>query len=246
MHRFFIPSEWINESSVTIRDKLAYQLRHVLRLRANDQIVVLDNSGWEYEVEIASITREQIEAVIKNKYLSQNEPRTNITLYQAILKRATFEFVLQKCTELGIAKFVPIICERCVAKWDSNKLARWQSIIIEAAEQSHRSKLPILQPALSFHDACDSVIGHSLLAWEEERETSLRDAFRCEDVVAKSDHPMVNLFIGPEGGFSSSEVELARNHGIAPFTLGKRVLRAETAGPAATAIILYESGDLGR
>ena len=245
MHRFFIPPEWIAQDAIVISGKLVHQLYHVLRLRVGDHIIVLDNSGWEYEIELRSITREHIEGAVRGKSLAQGEPRSSITLYQALLKGSKFEFVLQKCTELGIAGFIPLICERCITEWDSGKLARWQSIILEAAEQSHRGKLPLLHPVLPLSKACNSVEGYSLLAWEGEETMSLRAALQNKNVMSRNDPLSVNLFIGPEGGFSSSEVELARNYGIVPISLGQRVLRAETAGLVAATAILYECGDLG-
>ncbi|MBI2942126.1 MAG: RNA methyltransferase, partial [Chloroflexi bacterium] len=177
---------------------------------------------------------------------------TKITLYQALLRPSKFEVVLQKCTELGVAAFVPTISERCIISnvGDGNpaKLERWHRIIVEAAEQSNRGKLPTLQPASVFPQAAEQARGFSLVAWEGESERSIRDVVR-EGLgvgVAGARRPFtVNVFIGPEGGFSAAEVEIARSYGIVPVSLGRRILRAETAAIAATTIILYEAGDLG-
>lgn len=242
MHRFFIPRLWIHGETVTIGGELAHQLRHVLRLRSGDCIVLLDNSGWEYEVELKRLTQGAIEGAVAGKNLSTGEPRTRITLYQALLKGKKFEFVLQKGTELGVAGFVPVVCERCVATApDSDRLGRWQRIIQEAAEQSGRGKLPMLQPVVSFREALRSVSGPSLLPWEGEAGVGLRAALK--DLLDTD--PLINVFVGPEGGFSQGEVEFARGCGALPITLGRRVLRAETASLVAAAAILYECGDLG-
>ena len=245
MHRFFIPPQWIDQDRVVITGKQVHQLRDVLRMAEGDRILVLDNSGWQYEVELRRVDREQVEGIVREKSLSLSEPRTQITLYQALLKAEKFEFILQKGTELGIASFVPMVCERCVAgrakDVSDRKLNRWKRIIAEAAEQSRRGKLPLLKPVLPFAQACQSAAGFSLLAWEGEQALGLRAALRGQKA---KDISSVNLFIGPEGGFSPAEVEFARACGVLPITLGRRVLRAETAGLVAATAILYECGDL--
>ena len=235
---------------MVIKGKLVHQLKDVLRLRGGDHIAVLDDTGWEYEMAVARVTRDHVAGVICGKR-PVAEPGTRITLYQALLKGSKFEFILQKCTELGVSGFVPVICERCVAGHPKDKKGvRWRRIIAEAAEQSGRGKLPRLEPAVPFQQACRAVTGFSLLAWEEagrdnekgENALGLRPTLRSE-IPAKN--PLaVNLFIGPEGGFTPSEVGFARNCGILPITLGSRVLRAETAGLVAATAILYEYGDL--
>ena len=245
MHRFFVPPQWIDQDRVVIKGKQVHQLRNVLRMAKGDRILVLDNSGWQYEVELRSVEREQVEGVVREKSLSPSEPGTQIILYQALLKGEKFEFILQKGTELGISSFVPIVCERCVTGLAEDvgdkKLNRWQRIIAEAAEQSRRGKLPLLEPALPFEQACQSVAGLSLLAWEGEQALGLRAALRGQKA---KDTSSVNLFTGPEGGFSPAEVEFARSCGVQPITLGSRVLRAETAGLVAATAVLYECGDL--
>ena len=245
MHRFFIPPQWIVRDRVVIKGKQVHQLRNVLRMKKGDRILVLDNSGWQYEVELRSVEREQVEGIVREKSPTLSEPRTQITLYQALLKGEKFEFILQKGTELGILSFVPMVCERCVAGLTEDvgdkKLNRWQRIIAEAAEQSRRGKLPLLKPVQPFEQACQSAVGFSLLAWEGEQSLGLRAALRGQKA---KDTSSVNLFIGPEGGFSPAEVEFARSCGVQPVTLGGRVLRAETAGLVATTAVLYECGDL--
>lgn len=245
LHRFFIPPEWIDQDKVVIKGEQVHQLRKVLRMVEGDRILVLDNSGWEYEVELKSVERGQVEGVVQGKSLSVAEPHTRIVLYQALLKGEKFEFILQKGTELGVVGFVPMLCQRCVVghvrEVTDRKLDRWQRIIAEAAEQSRRGKLPFLRPLLPFEQACQSAQGLSLLAWEGERSVGLRAVLRAQGAKGLS---LVNLFIGPEGGFSPAEVEFAQGCGVLPITLGSRVLRAETAGLVAATAIFYECGDL--
>jgi len=245
MHRFFVSPDQLEGDKVVITGPAAHHIQNVLRLGPGDPIVVLDNSGWEREVEIVEVGREQIAGRVLSRTLATGEPRTKVSLYQGVLKGSHFELVLQKGTELGIVEFVPLISQRCViSSLDDvdKKRDRWQRIIQEAAEQSRRGRLPRLQSAMLFSQACERVKragGLSLMPWEEEEKANLKLVF------GKEDRPFsINLFIGPEGGFTLEEVILAQRYGIVPITLGPRILRAETAGLVATAAILYELGDL--
>ncbi|MFC2039452.1 RsmE family RNA methyltransferase [Chloroflexota bacterium] len=243
MHRFFVAPQWIDQDNVVINGKQVHQLRDVLRMKPGDCITVLDNTGWEYDVELKRLTRDGVEGMVRGKSLAAMEPGTKITLYQALLKGNKMEFILQKCTELGVVGFVPMLCERCVhlRLMSEGKLSRWRRIIGEAAEQSQRGKLPFLKQVLTFEQACQSALGPSLLAWEGDNLSGLSTALTQLTAKGRSS---VNLFIGPEGGFSSSEVGFAQDCGVTSFTLGRRILRAETASLVATAAILYEYGDL--
>ena len=245
MHRFFIPTEWMRHETITIKGNLVHQIRDVLRLQAGDHIAVLDNSGWEYEVTLEKVSKEIAEGRIYGKR-TLAEPGTKITLYQALLKGTRFEFVLQKCTEIGVSGFVPVLCERCVARHPGDKrMERWRRIIAEAAEQSGRGKLPELKPAMPFQQACQSLKGSSYIAQVEGKAPGLRSILRSKSLITARDNPTtVNLFIGPEGGFAPPEMDVASRCGIIPGSLGKRVLRAETAGLVAATAILYESGDM--
>jgi 16S rRNA (uracil1498-N3)-methyltransferase len=255
MHRFFVSPDQLEDDKVTITGPAAHQIRNVLRLSPGAAIVVLDNSGWEREAEIVEVGQEQVAGRVLSKTLATGEPRTKVSLYQGVLKGSHFELVLQKGTELGIVEFVPLISQRCViASLDdvNKKRDRWQRIVQEAAEQSRRGRLPRLQSAMLFPQACERAKrtgGLSLMPWEEEKKVSLKVVFGRETKGKKSlsfpSRPFsINLFIGPEGGFTSEEVTLAQRYGIVPITLGPRILRAETAGLVATAAILYELGDL--
>jgi 16S rRNA (uracil1498-N3)-methyltransferase len=243
MQRFFIPKDWIQQDTVTITGAPLRQIGYVLRLKPTDRIIVLDNSGWEFEVEIERITKEQALGKVITKEPGQGEPRVKITLYQALLKSDKFELVLQKGVELGVSSFVPFISERCISRKESAaKIERWGKIIQEAAEQSERVVMPVLHPLISFEGACRSVKSPALMLWEEEKSESLKQTLQNPPFKNATG---ISLFIGPEGGFPESEKELARQNGIAVASLGKRILRAETAGLAAVSAILYETGEMG-
>ena len=238
MHRFFISEDCFTGVVVVIPRPLVHRLRHVLRMRAGDHIIVLDNSGWEYEVELRMAGAGRLEGVVVNKSPAAGEPQTRITLYQALLKGSKFETVMQKCTEVGVTAFVPLVCERCVAAEPAkNRASRWQRIVIEAAQQSRRGRIPVLYPVTRFKEACKSAAGIAFMPWEGEVERGIGDVLRRSPKAGSAQE--VSIFVGPEGGFTASEVEFARGCGIDMVSLGNRILRAETAGLVASAITLY-------
>jgi 16S rRNA (uracil1498-N3)-methyltransferase len=243
MHRFFIPKEWILADTVTFTSEPLHQIGYVLRLKPTDRIIVLDNSGWEFEVEITRIGKESAEGKVIKRSPGQGEPSVKIILYQALLKSDKFEMVLQKGVELGVNAFVPCVSERCVTRKESaSKMGRWRRIIQEAAEQSERVILPVLHPVTSFEEACRSVTKPALLMWEEEKSLSLKQTLQNPPFKNTAE---ISLFIGPEGGFPSAEKEFAVRNGIVVASLGHRILRADTAGLAAISAILYEKGEMG-
>jgi 16S rRNA (uracil1498-N3)-methyltransferase len=214
----------------------------VLRLRPGDEIVVLDNSGLEWQVSLTEVTRNRVQGQIMAQRLCPGEPGLHLTLYQGTLKGQKFEWVLQKGTELGVSNFAPTICQRSVVrdqKAVAKKEDRWQQIIREAAEQSGRGKLPRLEPALSLADALSQAQANELvlMPWEETTEPTLKQ------ILAGTQVDRIALFIGPEGGFTRDEANQARATGAKLITLGPRILRAETAGIAVCAAILYEMNE---
>lgn len=257
--RFFVPPDAIQASRVSLTGGITHQMRNVLRMAPGERVVLLDDSGWEYEVELEALQKDEVTGRVLHKTLAAGEPRTKITLYQGILKGHHFEWVLQKCTEIGVVEFVPVISDRCLMSSlddiSANKTARWERIILEAAEQSQRGRLPRLQPPMLFPQACDHTrrSGLVLMPWEEEEQVPLRRLLMQEDGAGAVAEPegrntrrpfSISLLIGPEGGFTTEEADLARRYGIHTVTLGSRILRAETAALVASALVLYEMGDL--
>ena len=242
MHRFFIPSEWIAPPTVHLQGQIARQIKTVLRKQIGDELVVLDNSGMEWQVKITEISKEGIAAQIVNQRPAQGESTLKITLYQGTLKGQKFEWVLQKATELGVSRFVPMICERSVVnKVDAltKKYSRWQEIIREAAEQSRRGRLPVLEPPLTLADAVKQTQSEAMIImpWEAASGPTLKSIL----TRVKASH--ISVFIGPEGGFAEQEAALVHEAGGAVVKIGPRILRAETAGLAVCAAILYEMGE---
>jgi 16S rRNA (uracil1498-N3)-methyltransferase len=253
MHRFFVPPEWIQDNEVTITGPQAHQIARVLRMRQDDVVIVLDDSGWEIETRLVEVDRNLVKGIVSRRRLAVGEPRTKISLYQGVLKGNRFEFVLQKGTEVGLVEFIPIITDRCVIsdlEAVEKRRRRWEWIVQEAAEQSRRGRKPRLRPVVLFPRACEQAKhagGLALIPWEEKGLVTLRDVLRNAPPGHERNWPpfSISLFVGPEGGYTADEIAVARRYGIVPVTLGARILRAETAALVAAAAILYELGDMG-
>ncbi len=235
MHRFFIDPQFISDTAVSFPPEQAHQMRAVLRMAPGDGVVVLDNAGWEYDVTLTDVSNRQVLGEITARRTAGGEPATHLTLYQALLKRDNFEWVLQKGTEIGVSRFVPIITARTVVTAvKPNKRTRWQRILTEAAEQCRRGRIPELappQPLAEAIAACTAAV--RLMPWEEAGGKPLTAALTGKPRT-------VALFIGPEGGFDPAEIDAK----VTAVTLGPRILRAETAAIVAATLTLQALGDL--
>ena len=257
MQRFFIPASHIGDGRATLTADAARQLNRVLRARVGDCVIVLDGSGDEYVVRLDTLSPQRASGAIRERRSGVGEPATHITLYHGLLKADKIEYALQKGTELGVSRFAPLAFERSVSRNmpSANRMQRWRRIIREAAEQSGRSRLPTLADATAFGDALDGIEQPALLAWECESANGLRDALlrlKASPNTGNADGGSggsvrrIGIIVGSEGGVTDAETAQARERGIATVSLGKRVLRAETAGVIAAAAVLYEFGDLGQ
>lgn len=248
MTRFFVSPDQIRDTTVILRGKDHHHLVNVLRKGPGDEIAVLNGKGEEYLVRIAEVTAAQeVYGAIVKKVERQTEPRVKITLVQSLPKADKFEWILQKNTELGVSRFQPVFTERSNIKLApearERKLERWNKIIREAAEQSGRQVVPVLEPIRRWDQVLSGLSnqGLVLIPWEGETVQSLRQVLERQTKNPES----VMVFIGPEGGFSLQEVEEAKEKGAIPVTLGPRILRTETAGLVVASALLYHFGDLG-
>jgi 16S rRNA (uracil1498-N3)-methyltransferase len=247
MNRFFIPTTWIQPPLVHFQGDTAHQIARVLRLTPGTVIIVLDGSPLERTVRLLSVGKDQVEGEIIAEIPSAGEPQIRLTLYIAMTQRAKFEWILQKGTELGVSSFIPVITSRSLVRetaGESRKVERWEGILREAAEQCGRGRIPDLQPSIPFPQAL--VNGKEdnplcLIAWEKETGRSLKKSLsnlNIEKLVK------VAALIGPEGGLTDEETYQAIEQGWLPISLGRRILRMETAALTLTALIMYELGDL--
>jgi 16S rRNA (uracil1498-N3)-methyltransferase len=245
-NRFFIPASGFQSDQVRLGPEQAHQVCHVLRLRAGDTIVALDNNGTEYDVTLTAVCLPETTGRITGQRPACGEPRTELVLFQSLLAREKFEWVLQKGTEVGVAQFVPVLTERSIARArliEDRKLDRWRRIVTEAAEQSHRGRIPRIGQIVAFPEAIAQLarFDRRLIAAPLQETVALPKALQG----AGGPEFSVALMIGPEGGFTAQEVALAGAEGAIPIRLGPRVLRTETAAVVAVALILHELGEMG-
>ncbi len=242
MPKFFVSKENINDHIITLEGDNAKHIGNVLRAKIGDKITVCDGEGRDYECEIEEITKGSVAAKITDIFSNNNEPSIKITLYQGLPKADKMELVIQKCIEIGIDRIVPVKTEHTVVKLEGKeekKLQRWNKIAEAAAKQCGRGKIPRVCGIMSFKDAVIEAAGldSAIIPYEKERDNSLKSfakEFRGESI---------GIFIGPEGGFSEEEISFAKERGISSVTLGRRILRTETAGLVASVILLYELED---
>ena len=242
MHRFFVSPDSMHGEKIILAGPQAHQIRDVLRMKSGDKIIALDNTGYEYTVSLSKIERQEVIGEVIDKNKSEGEPKVQITLFQSLLAREKFEWVLQKSTEVGVCSFVPVVTQRSIVRRlesvTANKISRWKSIITEAAEQSGRGRIPRLEEPLNFSDVLSGLedFDCTLLGSAQVGAPGLREIIKASGSEIKK----IALFIGPEGGFIEKEIAEASGRGAKEFSLGKRVLRTETAAVVASALILYE------
>lgn len=232
--RFFIEEKIGSEESFVLKDEAQiHQISRVLRLKAGSDAVLLDNSGFEYPAIIEAFAKNEVVFKILEKRESAAEPKIKLALYQSLLKKDKMEWIFEKGTELGVSRFVPILSKHCV-KTDLN-FERARKIIREAAEQCGRAKLPEISEVLDFEKtAAFRAKEGGLNLIFNKGEAFLFKNFACRKELPER----INIFVGPEGGFSEDEIALARNFGFQAVSLGARTLRAETAAIAACALLV--------
>lgn len=247
MQRFFIEDSNVAQDVVMDLTPIHHQLTRVLRAEPGAELIVLDNEGHERVVTVTEIDRRSAHGKVREVRAAPPEPGVNLTLYQCSLKADRFEWVLQKGVELGVGGFMPIVSERSVVRPTTaldRKRRRWESIVREAAEQSGRGGLPVLHPAVDFSASVQAVVDDALklIAWEEGH-----DAPGIIRVLSQAELPVrqICLLIGPEGGLTADEMAQATEAGWQMVALGSRILRAETAALAATALVMGALGELG-
>ncbi|MBE2220500.1 MAG: 16S rRNA (uracil(1498)-N(3))-methyltransferase [Anaerolineae bacterium] len=238
MHRFFVAT--IDDNQVTFSDEQAHQMRQVLRMAVGDRVVALvDGAGWEVEAELVQVDKKGVTAVALEKRPVTTEPTIQLTLYACLLKRDNYEWVLQKGTEIGVSRFVPLISERTVAQ-PPKKWERWQRIVTEAAEQSGRGCIPEIMPPQKLADVLagwpPDAIG--LMPAVAADGVTIGSALAQAEPVEAGALVEASVFIGPEGGWTDDEVANGRSAGLIPVTLGKRILRAETASIVAATLVI--------
>lgn len=218
IHRFFSEEKLADKSSITItNESLLNQLKNVFRMRKGDNIVLFDNTGFDFYATVEGFENETVSLTISKVLANNVLPMRETYLFVSLVKKDNFEWIVQKATELGVSHIIPIISERTEKK-DIN-VDRAKKIIIEAAEQSGRATLPILMELIDLEGALQKYGHIKSIAWHTQSPK-----FSAQDIG-----DLLGSYIGPEGGWSPAEEDIFKKHGVPLRSLGPQVLRSETA-----------------
>lgn len=244
MARFFVSPGQIGPAKISIFDGDVNHIRRVLRMKEGDELTVCDGEGRDYFCRISSMSDDVVTCDIIDSWTSYVELPVRLHLFQGLPKADKMELIIQKAVELGAAEIIPVAMARSIVKLDEKKAdkktSRWQGIAESGAKQSGRAIVPeVRQPmsykhALSYASSLDAVIVPYEKAEGIEQSRALIDALASDENIKS-----IGIFIGPEGGFDEKEIELALEAGAKPITLGRRILRTETAGLAILSILMY-------
>ena len=242
MYHFYVEPEAVSADKIRITGGDVNHIKNVLRMHPGEEIMILDGSGMEYRCEIESISDEVLAGILDAKK-TEAELSVRLLLFQGLPKKDKMELIIQKAVELGVSEIVPVLTKRTVVKLEDKKkeqkkLERWQAIAEAAAKQSGRGIIPKIREAVKFTDAVKQAgeLDEALIPYElAEGMDEARE--RIRGLHGKK---TVGIFIGPEGGFEEDEIAAAAKAGIHPITLGKRILRTETAGLCILSVIMFE------
>lgn len=242
MNRFFMAKSQLQGDLIRFPRDISHQIRNVLRLKPGDVVEAAGGDGWIHRVKIQAGPENMVRGKIIATYFAESEPGLRVHLFFGLTQREKTEWILQKGTEVGVSAFHPFISRRTLIQnenFNPHKRARWERIIREAAEQSMRGRQPELMAPIHLEGALAAWDGGEpvLAGWVGERSLSLRTVLK-EMRIDKE----IGIVIGPEGGFDPGEVERMRSLGVQIFSLGRRILRVETAAILVPALVLYELG----
>ena len=241
MHRFFVEPSQIGEKEIVITGPDVNHIRNVLRMRAGEELLAADGQGSEYRCILRELQDSEIRAEICRKFSGSAELPSRITLFQGLPKSDKMDLIIQKCVELGVFRIVPVTTKRTVVKLDAKKeesrRKRWTAVSESAAKQSGRGIIPEISGVQSFQEAVEEAgeLDVCLIPYEKA-ENMARTREILSGIPAGAS---IGVFIGPEGGFEEEEVREAMEAGARPITLGRRILRTETAGMAVLAMLGY-------
>jgi len=252
MPRIFIPIPSIKENRISITGDKARYLSTVLRCKKGDDLIVFDGEGNCLRTNIIETGKREVVLEVLEKFSCNTEAPIRIILVQGLLKGQKMDLVVQKTTELGVKEIIPLITERSQAR-QTRKVERWQKIAEEASRQSGRNVVPLIQEPINFNDYLSLLVTrHSsmplrgFIFWEEGG-LSLKEAVHKISIspIHRVAVSPVHILVGPEGGFTREEVSASEKRGFIVTSLGKRILRAETASISALTLVQFLLGDLG-
>jgi 16S rRNA (uracil1498-N3)-methyltransferase len=241
MHRFYVNQNQITDQAIRITGPDVNHIKNVLRMKQGEEIIICNGQGKDCYCIIDRVSEDEIIALVQTVKATEAELGTRITLFQGLPKSDKMELIIQKAVELGVYEIVPVMTKRVIVKLDdkkkeAKKLERWQAIAEGAAKQSGRGIIPIIKPVQTYAQAIDYAITFDKNMIPYENAKGMQHTREIMNGLSK--HKTVGVFIGPEGGFEEAEIERAKQAGIDPITLGKRILRTETAGLAVLAMMV--------
>ena len=241
MYRFFTDRSQIADGLVNITGEDVNHIRNVLRMHRGETVLISCGDEWEYTCEVDSLSEEEVTCRIVDAQLPGKELPSRIFLFQCLPKGDKMETVVQKAVELGAYSVIPVSSRRCIMKLDAKRAAqktiRWNKIAESAAKQSKRLIIPEVHEIMTFGEALEYAGDLDVLLMPYEMESGMGETRRILSAIQQGQS--VGVLIGPEGGFEEQEAEDARNHGFSTITLGKRILRTETAGMTILSILMY-------
>ena len=241
MHHFFTTPEEIGEEYIRITGPDVNHIRNVLRMKLGETMLISDGQGKDYCCELAELGESEVLAKITDAEYEGTEPVCEFYLFQGLPKSDKMELIVQKAVELGVKEIIPVATKRAVVKLDEKKAQkkqeRWQLIAKGAAEQSGRGVIPEVCGVCSFTEALEQAESLDVVLIPYELEEGMAETVRVIEQIEPGQS--VGIFIGPEGGFEEAEVLRAKEKGARPVTLGKRILRTETAGLTTLSILMY-------
>lgn len=246
MNRFYIDPNQVSENTITIVGDDVNHIKNVLRMKLGESIVCCDCEGMDYQCVIERLDGQAVEARVESSTATETELKTKLYLFQGLPKKDKMELIVQKAVELGVTEVIPVMMKRTIVKLEDKKkeqkkIERWQSIATSAAKQSNRGIIPTVSEVVSYKQAMERAKSMDLVVVPYENEAGMEHT--REVLRNMKDKQSIGIFIGPEGGFEDSEIMLARELGMEPLTLGKRILRTETAGLAMLSILMFELED---
>lgn len=241
MYQFFVEDTQVGMSSVTIEGSDVNHIKNVLRMKQGEKVRISTTSGKNYFGEIAELSEAMVLVDILEECADDTELGNRIYLFQGLPKSDKMELIIQKAVELGAYEVIPVAMKNCVVKLEekkaAGKVARWQEIAKSAAKQSKRSLIPTVQMPMRYKEALAKAGALDVVLVPYENERGM--AATKEAVEAIVPGQSIGIFIGPEGGFADEEIELAKDRQMQLISLGKRILRTETAGLATLSILMY-------
>lgn len=241
MYQFFVEDTQVGERTVTIEGSDVNHIKNVLRMKRGERVRISSTSGKNYFGRIAEVSGETVLVALAEECAPDTELPSRIYLFQGLPKSDKMELIIQKAVELGAYEIIPVAMKNCVVKLDEKKAAaktaRWQEIAKSAAKQSKRSIIPKVEHPVSYQEALAAAAELDVVLVPYENERGMAATREVMEAIVPGQS--VGIFIGPEGGFSDGEIELAREHDMRLISLGGRILRTETAGLATLSVLMY-------